>query len=150
MSAYLSKDLSYMIAIAILVILILLGWMFFSPLAIQFQDGLPRGVSCEAEVNGLVEAGQYQEALALIDCELKEDFENIPSIAYFDRFLPEEKRYEVSLARAEIYELQWKRIEILSAQGDSDALRTALKGYTSVIGYHQNDAKSKLKQLEER
>ena len=127
-------------------ILFLFGGMVFSPLASQFEDykGIGRGSSIESEIDLLVKEEQYQVALDLVNGEIEESYKGLPRIAYLDRFLSDEKRYEASLARMEIYELQWKRIEILSLLGDKDTLHKALKEYIHVIGYHQEEAKAML------
>lgn len=131
-------------------ILVLCGFIVFSPMAAQFWEleGLGRGISCESEIDQLVEAEQYQAALDLVNSKIEEGYKGIPRVAYFDRFLSKEKRYEATLARVVIYELQWKRIEILSMMGDYSTLRQVLKKYTSVIGYHQEDAKEMLNQMD--
>ena len=54
---------------------------------------------------------------------------------------------DVANARADIYELQWKRIEILKATNQTDALRGALEDYVDVIGYNQDAAKALLKPI---
>ena len=149
-SASVHKGTVGLIVLSCIGILILVGMMLFSPLATQFNAGLGRGVSNEAEVDALIEAGQFQDALDRVESEISENSKDLPRIAYLDRYLPEETRYETSLARLEIYELQWKRIEILSAMGSKENLRKALKEYTSVIGYHQEAAKEMLNQLEGR
>lgn len=71
----------------------------------------------------------------------------MPRFAYFDRFLSEEEWMDVANARADVYELQWKRIEVLKATNQIDALRDALEDYVDVIGYNQEAAESLLKQL---
>lgn len=129
-------------------ILILVAVMCFSPLSSQYHEGLERGISCVTIVNVLVEAKDYNGALEIVNSEITEKMNSLPGIAYFDRFLPKEKRYEVSLSRLEIYELQWKRIQVLTLMGDNDLLRQSLKKYTSIIGYHQEDAKEMLNQME--
>ena len=149
-SASIKKGTVGLIGLSCLGILILVGIILFSPLATQFSAGLGRGVSNEAEVDALIEAGQFQDALYRVESKIVENSKDLPRIAYLDRYLPAEKRYETSLARLEIYELQWKRIEILSAMGSKENLRKALKDYTSVIGYHQEAAKEMLNQLEDR
>ncbi len=73
--------------------------------------------------------------------------QNLPRFAYFDRFLSEDERMDVANSRADIYELQWKRIEILKATNQTDALRGALEDYVDVIGYNQEAAERMLKQL---
>ena len=83
----------------------------------------------------------------LVDSLIEVKSQNLPRFAYFDRFLSEDEQYDVPNARAEIYDLQWKRIEILKTMGRTDDLRDALKDYSKVIGYNQNAAKSMLKQL---
>ena len=54
---------------------------------------------------------------------------------------------DVANARADVYELQWKRIEILKATNQTDALRGALEDYVDVIGYNQEATEALLKQL---
>ena len=131
-------------------ILVLCGFIVFSPMAAQFWEleGLGRGISCESEIDQLVEAEQYQAALDLVNSKIEEGYKGIPRVAYFDRFLSQEKRYEASLARMEIYELQWKRREILSVLGDEDLLRKSLKEYVHIIGYHQEEASLMLNEME--
>lgn len=132
------------------VILFLFGMMLFSPLSTQFREwgGAGRGISCESDINQLLDEEEYQAALDLVNSEIEENSEDLPRFAYFDRFLSQEKRYEASLARMEIYELQWKRIEILSVLGDEDLLRKSLKEYVHIIGYHQEEASLMLNEME--
>ena len=143
-------DLKRILCVSSLPILVLFGVMIFSPLASQFDiEGLSRGGTSEWELDSLVEAKEFQSALFRVDSIIADKNRNLPRFAYFDRFLSEQERYEVSVARAEIYDLQWKRIEILQAKNDVDALKVALKDYSDIIGYNQERAKTLLNQIKE-
>ena len=129
-------------------ILALVGVMFFSPLSSQFaDDSVSRGSSWEIDIEELINANQYNQALNLVDSLIEVKSQNLPRFTYFDRFLSEDERMDVANARADIYELQWKRIEILKATNQTDALRGALEDYVDVIGYNQEAAERMLKQL---
>lgn len=133
-------------------ILVLFGVMVFSPLASQFDDegGAIKGGMSEWDIDSLVEAKEYQTALNSVDSVITEKGHGLPRFAYFDRFLSEKERYDASVLRAEIYDLQWKRIEILQAKNDNVALRAALEDYSGIIGYNQERAKSLLNQKSKR
>ena len=83
----------------------------------------------------------------LVDSLIEVKSQNLPRFAYFDRFLSEDERMDAANARADLYELQWKRIEILKATNQRNALRDALGDYVNVIGYNQEAAKRMLNQL---
>lgn len=137
------KDLKYIIGGSAILILFLVCVMFFSPLSSQFTDaydGALRGSLCEADVNELLDSNQYEQALYLVDSLIEAKSKDIPDIAYFDRFLPEDERYKVINARVDIYELQWLRIEILKSINDLQSLHDALEKYVRVIGYNQDSA----------
>lgn len=130
------------------IILALVGVMFFSPLSSQFaDDSVSRGSSWEMDIEELVNANQHNQALNLVDSLIEVKSQDLPRFAYFDRFLSEEERMDVANARADIYELQWKQIELLKATNHTDALRDALDDYIDVIGYNQEAAESMLNQL---
>lgn len=136
-----SRDLKRILCASSIFILVLLGVMVFSPLASQFDDeGLSRGMGNEWELDSLVDAKEYQTALDRVDSIITEKGRGLPRFAYFDRFLSEKERYDASVLRAEIYDLQWKRIEILQAKNDNIALRVALEDYSDIIGYNQKQA----------
>lgn len=142
------KDLIYLVGSSIVVILALVGSMFFSPLSSQFtNESVSRGNSWELDVDELFNANQHNQALNLVDSLIEVKSQDLPRFAYFDRFLLEGERIDVANARADVYELQWKRIEILKAINQINALRDALKDYVNVIGYNQEAAESMLKQL---
>ena len=142
------KELKYLIGGSSVAILALVGVMFFSPLSSQFtDDSVSRGSSWEMDINELIEANQANSALSLVDSLIEVKSQDLPHFAYFDRFLSEDERMDVANARADVYELQWKRIEILKATNQTDALRGALEEYIDVIGYNQEAAESMLKQL---
>lgn len=145
-----SKDLKRIMCASSLSIAILVGVMIFSPLASQFDDdGLSRGAAGEWELDSLVQAKEYQSALVRVDSIIADKESDLPRFAYFDRFLSEQERYEASVTRAEIYDLQWKRIEILQAKRDEIVLKSALEDYSEIIGYNQERAKALLKQIKE-
>ena len=142
------KDLKYFVGGSSVVILALVGVMFFSPLSSQFtDDSVSRGSSWIIDVDELINENQEEQALRLVDSLIEVKSQNLPRFAYFDRFLSEDERMDVANARADIYELQWKRIEILKATNQTDALRGALEDYVDVIGYNQETAEALLKQI---
>lgn len=142
------KDLKYLVGGSSVVILALVGVMFFSPLSSQFtDDSVSRGSSWIIDVDELINENQEEQALRLVDSLIGVKSHNLPRFAYFDRFLSEDERMDVANARADVYELQWKRIEILKATNQTDALRGALEDYVDVIGYNQEAAEDLLKQI---
>ena len=145
-----SRDLKRILCASTLSVVILIGVMIFSSLASQFDDdGLSRGAASEFELDSLVEANEYQSALVRVDSIIADKEGGHSHFAYFDRFLSEQERYDASVARAEIYDLQWKRIEILQAKKDEAALKSALEDYAGIIGYNQERAKALLNQIKE-
>ena len=145
------KDLKYLIGGSSVAILSLVGVMFFSPLSSQFtDDSVSRGSSWEMDITEFINANQPNQALNLVDSLIEVKSQNLPRFAYFDRFLSEDERIDVANARADVYELQWKRIEILKATNQMDELRDALEDYVDVIGYNQEAAEGLLKQLNSR
>lgn len=142
------KDLKYLIGSSSVMILALVGVMFFSPLSSQFtDDSVSRGSSWEMNIEELVNANQHNQALNLVDSLIEVKSKDLPRIAYLDRFLSEDERMDAANARADVYELQWKRIEILKATNQINALRDALGDYVNVIGYNQEVAERMLNQL---
>lgn len=145
------KDLKYLVGGSSVAILALVGTMFFSPLSSQFtDDSVSRGSSWVIDVDELINHNQEEQALHLVDSLIEGKSQDLPRFAYFDRFLSEEERMDIANARADVYELQWKRIEILKATNQMDALRDALGDYVNVIGYNQEAAEGMLKQLNSR
>lgn len=142
------KDLKHLIGGAGVIILALVGIMILSPLSVQFnQDGLSRGNSWEKEVNTFIDCGQPEQALALIEELIETKSQDLPRLAYFDRFLPNERQSDVTNSRADIYDLQWERITILQALNRTQDLQESLRSYVNIIGYNQQAAKDMLKQL---
>ncbi len=142
------KDLKYLIGGSSVIILALVGVMFFSPLSSQFtDDSVSRGSPWVIDVDELINHNQEELALRLVDSLIEVKSQNLPRFAYFDRFLSESERMDVANTRADIYELQWTRIELLKAANQTDALRVALEYYVDVIGYNQEAAEALLKQL---
>ena len=130
------------------IILALVGVMFFSPLSSQFtDDSVSRGSSWEMDVDEFIYSNKTDQALNMVDSLIEVKSQNLPCFAYFDRFLSEDERMDAANARADIYELQWKRIEILNSTNQTESLRDALEDYVSVIGYNQEAAEVMLKQL---
>lgn len=142
------KELKYLIGGSSVIILALVGVMFFSPLSSQFtDDSVSRGSSWIIDVDELINENQEELALRLVDSLIEVKSQDLPRFAYFDRFLSEDERMDVANARADVYELQWKRIEILKATNQINALRDALEDYVDVIGYNQEAAEALLKQI---
>ena len=144
-----AKDLRRMIIVSGIVVFSLVGFMFFSPLSSQFtEEGSIRGESWETETSDCISTMDYPHALHVLDSIIISKQEGLPRFSYFDRFLAEEERVDVANARADIYELQWKRIGILKEMGNRASLVEALKDYCTVIGYNQEKAKTMLDSLE--
>lgn len=142
------KELKYLIGGSSVIIIALVGVMFFSPLSSQFtDDSVSRGSSWIIDVDELINENQEEQALRLVDSLIEVKSQDLPRFSYFDRFLSEDERMDVANARADVYELQWKRIEILKATNQTDALRGALEDYVDVIGYNQEAAEDLLKQI---
>lgn len=145
------NDLKRIIYASVAAILLLVGVMFFSPLSLQFNDAdAVRGSCQDMNINDFVDAGQAECALNIIDSLIGVKGKKLPRFAFFDRYLPEDERMNVANARADIYELQWKRIEILKATNQDSALCEALEDYVNVIGYNQETAEMMLKQLNDK
>lgn len=139
----------YVISTSCLLVLCLVGFMFFSPLSSQFtEEGSVRGESWETEISEYISAKNYPQAIHVVDSIIKNKQEGLPRFPYLDRFLAEEERVDVANARADIYELQWKRINILKEMGNRTSLVGALNDYCTVIGYNQDKAKAMLDSLE--
>ena len=85
--------------------------------------------------------------VAVVDSLICVKSKGLPRFSYFDRYLSEEERDDAMTARVDIYDLQWRRIEILKIMGRIGPLRKALEDYTDIIGYNQDAAKDMLKQL---
>lgn len=143
------RDMMYVISTSCLLVLCLVGFMFFSPLSSQFtEEGSVRGESWETEISEYITTKNYPQALLVVDSIIESKQEGLPRFSYFDRFLAEEERVDVANARADIYELQWKRIGILKEMGNRESLVEALNDYCTVIGYNQDKAKAMLSLLE--
>ena len=145
---YMYKELKYLIEGSSVIIIALVGVMFFSPLSSQFtDDSVSRGSSWVIDVDELINHNQEEQALRLVDSLIEVKSQDLPRFAYFDRFLSEDERMDVANARADVYELQRKRIEILKATNQINALRDALEDYVDVIGYNQEASEALLKQI---
>lgn len=142
------RESGLVVFMSIITIIILVCTMFFSPLSSQFTDNsVSRGSSWVMDIDALVDASQPEQALNLVDSLIKVKGQDLPRFAYFDRFLSEDERIDAANARADVYELQWKRIEILKVTNQIDALRDALEHYVNIIGYNQEAAENMLNQL---
>ena len=145
---YMYKGLKFLVGGSGVVILALVGVMFFSPLSSQFtDDSVSRGSLWAMDVDELIKLSKEEQALQLVDSLIEVKSQDLPRFAYFDRFLSEDERMDVANARADIYEWKWKRIEILEATNQIDALRDAIEDYVDVIGYNQEAAENMLNQL---
>ena len=143
------KDLRRMIIVSGIVVFGLVGFMFFSPLSSQFtEEGSIRGESWKTKISEYISTKNYLQALHVVDSIIKSKQAGLPRFAYLDRFLAEEKRVDVANARADLYELQWKRIGILKEMGNRKSLVEALNDYCTIIGYNQDKAKTMLNSLE--
>ena len=143
------NDLRRMIIVSGIVVLGLVGFMFFSPLSSQFtEEGSVRRKSWETEVSEYISMKNYPQALHVVYSIIKSKQAGLPRFTYLDRFLAEEKRVDAANARADIYELQWMRIGILKEMGNRASLAEALKDYCTVIGYNQDKANDMLGSLE--
>ena len=143
------KDLRRMFIVSGIVVFGLVGFMFFSPLSSHFiEDGAGRGESWETEVSEYISTKNYPQALQTVDSIIESKYEGLPRFSYMDRFRAEEERVDVANARADLYELQWKRIGILKEMGNRALLVEALNDYCTVIGYNQDKAKTMLDSLE--
>lgn len=139
-----------MVLASFLVVLALLAFMVLSPLAFQsYNDGdvALGGMSDYYVIDNLVEERNYQAALIIVDSIIVDNNDGLGRFAYFDRFLPDEEFENASKRRSVIYDLQWKRIEILQASGDIENLKHDLKRYSRIVGYHQEEAKAMLNLL---
>lgn len=91
------KDLRYLVGGSSVVILVLTSVMFFSPLSSQFaDDSVSRGSSWEMNIEELINANQYNQALNLVDSLIEVKSQNLPRFAYFDRFLSEDERMDAA------------------------------------------------------
>ena len=125
------KDLTYLIGTSGIIVMILVGVMFFSTLSSHFidEEGMCRGGSWSSVTS-----------LKAVDSLITMKSKNLPAFPYFDRFLPENERYIIANSRADIYELEWIRIEILSRLNHRNELIESLKDYSKITGYNQDEA----------
>ena len=141
-------DVGRMIGVSGGLVAAIVGVMMFSPLAAQYDEsGVVRGDASTALVDSLMVAKDYPAALRWVDSCIAEKQIDLPRWAYFDRFKSEEERYKISSNRAELYDLQWTRINILREMGEKKALEEALHEYSGIIGYNQEQAKEMLEQM---
>lgn len=142
------KDLKYILSGSGIMVSVLVIVMIYSPLALQFnEDGAGRGEYWKDEVSKLLLSNQPTKALNIIDSLINEKSKDLNNIAYFDRFLPEDQRIEASIARADIYDLQWVRFEILQTiEPDCDFIGE-LERYAKIFGYNQEKAETLLNKI---
>lgn len=142
------RDLRRIVCGSGLFVVALVGVMVFSPLASQYEEaGTMRGDASMVELDSMMSAQDYTAALRWVDSCIAEKQIDLPRWAYFDRFKSEEERYKISSNRAELYDLQWTRINILREMGEKKALEEALHEYSGIIGYNQEQAKEMLEQM---
>lgn len=139
-----------MVSVSICSVLVLLAIMMFSPLAVQFDDeGPAKGAASYYEIDSLMEAHNYQRALWMVDSAIADNGDGLHEFPYFDRFFSDEDYYESLIRRAEIYDLQWKRMEIEMAIGETENLKRDLKRYSRIVGCHLENAKAMLDRINE-
>lgn len=144
------KDLRRIAIPSSCIVLTLLAIIMFSPFASQFdKDGASRGAASYYEIDSLIETQNYQCALQMVDSIIADNNNGLGRFAYFDRFLSDEEYEDALERRADIYDLQWKRIEILQASGDTESLKRDLKRYSRIVGYHQEEAEAMLNLINE-
>lgn len=138
-----------MLYVSVFSIFVLLFIIMFSPLSMQYrEDGAIRASASHIlDIDSLVASKDFSIALIKVDSIIELKSKSLPHFAYFDRFMSKEERYKATLSRIEIYDLQWKRIEILRAQNNIVLLRQALDDYSDIIGYNQEMAKSLLEEI---
>lgn len=127
-----NKDTINFVGISFCAILLLSSALVLSPWAYQFDD----------DVFG--ECIDQESELAEITATIESISSTLPSFSYMDRFYSKEKREQFRVARSEIYELQWKRIQLLQENKQHEALKEALEEYIKVVGHYQTDAKRML------
>lgn len=136
------RDTIRFIGISSCFILVLFSVMVLSPWSYQFDGAASLSTSDVFRGDGDVfgESVDPELELAEISSSIESLSSALPSYSYFDRFYSKEKREEFKEARAEIYELQWKRIILLQETKQTETLKEVLKDYVKVIGHHQADA----------
>ena len=146
------KEIWCITGISASVIMILIGIMVLSPLAPQYygETDVVRGTENLQEADMLIYRCDYLQALSVVDSMIYSGEQGLPRFPFFDRYLPEREQYEATVARDGIYELKWKRIEILQCIGDEKSLITALRSYSKISGHHQTTARQMLKRMEDK
>lgn len=146
------RDTIRFIGISSCFILVLSSVMVLSPWSYQFDGAASPSTSDVFRGDGDVfgESADPELELAEISSSIESLSSALPSYSYFDRFYSKEKRDEFKEARAEIYELQWKRIILLQETKQTEILNEVLKDYVMVIGHHQTDAEHILNSLNKK
>lgn len=144
-----NKDTIRFISISCCFIFLLSSVMVFSPWSYQFDGDASSSINDVLRGDGDVfgESTDPEIELAEITSAIESLSSTLPSFSYFDRFYSKEKRDEFKEARAEIYELQWKRILLLQEANKNETLNEVLEDYVKVIGHYQGDAKCLLNSL---
>lgn len=143
------RDTIRFIGISCCFILVLSSVMVLSPWSYQFDGAASPSKSdvFRGDDDVFGESTNPELELAEITTSIESLSSALPSCSYFDRFYSKEKRDEFKEARAEIYELQWKRIILLQETKQTEILNEVLKDYVKVIGHHQTDAEHILNSL---
>ena len=95
----------------------------------------------------LYKRAEYLQALMVVDSIIAAKQQGLPRNAYFDRYLSKQDRKKAQISRAEIYDLTWKKIQLLEHAGSVTSLNHSLRSYKKQIGYHQEEAKALYHQL---
>lgn len=142
------KDTMHFIGISCSFILLLSAVMVLSPWAYRFEGAENASVDIiRGDDTIFGEAINPEIELLAVTDAIESLRSMLPSYPYFDRFYSKERRSELKEARAEIYELQWKRILLLHEIKQTDTLNEALKDYVKIIGHHQAEASRMLNLL---
>jgi hypothetical protein len=97
------------------------------------------GSSAIDSVDLLIDAKQYHEALAKIE-EAEADYaQTITLIATLDSF-SEEQDYEKALSEASLYDIVWRKINVLLASGRKAEAVALLRYYRCQPGIYQAEA----------
>lgn len=129
----------------------LVAFMLFSPLSLQFTEECVRGsISSGDQVSDIISQKELLHTLDVVDSTISSKEKGLPRFAYLDRFLDEDERIVAANARADIYELQWRRIGLLKVTGDQASLVDALRAYSRIIGYNQAKAEAMLHSITEK
>lgn len=133
---------------ACVVFAVVLGYRMFSPYSLHIDQSVAEPLSRDAcSVFG--EEYDYEAELSQLDSAINLKEATLPSYPFFDRFRPEKERAAIAKQRCELYELQWRRIFVLSQLQDRALLKEALLDFVKIDGFHRDEAQSMLRELED-